>query len=194
MAGEGGEERAIVNALKNDAEKSIPQAAEHISGFTGDTAATLRGQLESTQSLESSVRDSFDGLNPENAGKDLMQRTTSTGVQRDVQYYRFSEQELKEAGITSNGVDRIEVGKTDPVDVVSGQLVAATLDVLRRGVLPLMLRSSGPAGRAPWTSGSWSSRTASVSWETRGRRWTTARRRGSHWDFRSFPRTAPAGR
>jgi RHS repeat-associated protein len=146
MAGEGGEERAIVNALKNDAEKSIPQAAEHISGFTGDTAATLRGQLESTQSLESSVKDSFDGLNPQNAGKDLMQRTTSTGVQRDVQYYRFSEQELKEAGITSNGVDRIEVGKTDPVDVVSGQLVAATLDVLRQGVLPLMLRRSYASG------------------------------------------------
>jgi RHS repeat-associated protein len=146
---EGGEERAVFIGLKNDAEDSLPKAAEHIGEFHGDTAQELAQQVERHAAIEADLTDTFEGLNetPPGAGTpSVISRTTSAGTSRDVQYYSFSDDELEAAGITSKGADDVETGGTDPVDLVSGRLIASTTDVVRLGVLPLVARRAYISG------------------------------------------------
>lgn len=145
----GGEEKAVFVGLKNDAEDSLPKAAEHMSAFHGDTADELDQQVASHTTNEVNLKRKFDDMNetpPEPGLTGKVTRTTTTGATRDAQYYNFSDEELEAAGITSKGADDVETGGTDPVDLVSGQLIASTIDVVRIGVLPLVVRRAYTSG------------------------------------------------
>lgn len=54
--------------------------------------------------------------------------------------------EVTEAGVESAGVSSAETAGTDPVDVVSGQLLESTTDVALPGVLSLLLRRTYASG------------------------------------------------
>ncbi|HET9171194.1 MAG TPA: RHS repeat-associated core domain-containing protein [Actinospica sp.] len=149
---EGGEERAVFIGLKQDAEDSLPKAAEHMGEFHGKTADELEQQVERHGTNELNLKRKFDDMNdspPETSQvgtKGKVTRTTGTGATRDVEYYEFSDKELEDAGLKSKGTDDVETGGTDPVDLVSGQLIASTTDVARIGVLPLVLGRSYASG------------------------------------------------
>ena len=55
---------------------------------------------------------------------------------------------VPEAGIESTGASSAETGGTDPIDVVSGQLLASAVDVALDGILPLVLRRAYASGYA----------------------------------------------
>lgn len=139
---EGGEERAVFIGLKNDAQDSLPKAAEHYSGFHGGTADELERQLDAHVTNDLTGKGKFDEITALSGqgSTGVTSRTTTAGVSKDHTYYKLSDKELEEAGITSKGVDGAETGGTDPVDLVSGQLVATTTDAVRLGVLPLIVR------------------------------------------------------
>lgn len=148
----GGEERAVFIGLKNDAEDSLPKAAEHMGEFHGNTADELDQQIERHSTNDLNLKRKFDDMNdtpPETSSvgsKGTVTRTTGTGASREVEYYQFSDKELEDAGIKSKGSDDVETGGTDPVDLVSGQLVASTIDAVRIGVLPLVVGRAYASG------------------------------------------------
>ncbi len=148
----GGEERAVFIGLKNDAEDSLPKAAEHMGEFHGNTADELDQQIERHTTNNLDLKRKFDEINntpPETSqvgAKGTVTRVTGKGASRDVEYHEFSDKELEDAGITSKGADDVETGGTDPVDLVSGQLVASTTDVVRIGILPLVVSRAYTSG------------------------------------------------
>ena len=149
------DEAAIVNGLKNDAQQSIPKVAKALSSFSHDTTDGMDKSLEAHATTESANTETLTSAGAERTFDETvsgqtqtMTRTTTTGAAKDVEFYRFSDSELEEAGITSKGADDVETGGTDPVDLVSGQLVASTTDVVRLGVLPLVLRRAYASGYA----------------------------------------------
>jgi RHS repeat-associated protein len=146
---EGGEERAVFIGLKNDAQDALPKVAEHIGGFHGGTANELDRQLDAhiTTDLESGRNLDQLGQRPAQSAPALGSPSVgSAAAARGGGYRTFSEQEVNAAGVESKGVDDVETGATDPVDLVSGQLLVAAGDVRLDGVLPLVLRRAYASG------------------------------------------------
>ncbi len=146
---EGGEERAVIVGLKNDAQDSLPKVAEHIGGFQGGTADKLDRQLDAHVTNDLGGKRKFDEVDqtpkqvvpsPKRPAPDPAAGTRSGG------YRTFSQEEVEAAGVGSKGVEDVETGRTDPVDLVSGQLLAVATDVRLDAVLPLLLRRAYASG------------------------------------------------
>ena len=133
------------------------QGAEAISskllGKVADTeeqnlGESLETEAKNTDGFENEMSKLEGNSDPEVGSVQSTTRTTGAGVPKDVAYYEFSDDELEAAGITSKGADDVETGGTDPVDLVSGQLIASTTDLVRLGVLPLIVRRAYTSGYA----------------------------------------------
>lgn len=147
------EEAAIINGLKDDAQQALPDIAKSAGKFADNTADRMDGSLAAHAETETGNEDLLNAAGKRPAGdpavgepKPKVMRTKTDGSEEPIKYHQFTDKELEDAGIKSKGADDVETGGTDPVDVVSGQLVASTTDLVRHGVLPLVLHRAYASG------------------------------------------------
>ena len=152
MSGNNAQKDAA-EALQESFGKGLGDAAHTTADFHEDTGVKLK-----TATDEHVETDQTQAENLGQVAKPKVTRIKTTGEEVDVSYHPLSPEDLKSAGITmedyqdggikADGVDEAETGGTDPVDLVSGQLIAATTDVGRQGVLPLLVRRAYASGYA----------------------------------------------
>src|SRR6266700_5574760 len=147
--GAGGEEKAVFVGLKNDAEQALPQAAHHMAQFAEDTSRTVDQGVAAHVEGDAQLGSDFTHLaerppeetpvsSPAQSGATPTGGVRSTGA--------ISDKSVPEAGVESSGVGGAESGPTDPVDLVSGQLLESVIDFSLPGVLPLVLRRAYASG------------------------------------------------
>ncbi|MBS2966072.1 RHS repeat protein [Actinocrinis puniceicyclus] len=143
----GGEEKAIFVALRDDAQKALKDAGEKAGSFAEETAQGAEKNLDAHLATENEVTDSINAIGKRPAEAPLenpvskMPKTSGGGGRPSV-----PEGDVTDAGVSSGGARSAETGATDPVDVVSGQLLEKVIDFSLPGVLPLVLRRTYASG------------------------------------------------
>ena len=147
MAG-GGEEKAVFEGLKNDAEQYLPQAAHKAATFAETTAEGVDKNVAEHVARDAQLGDDFTNLaeRPPEAPAVSSPTAPASGGSAGRGPGVLSDEPVAQAGVESGGVSSAETGATDPVDLVSGQLLETAIDVSLPGVLPLVLRRSYASG------------------------------------------------
>lgn len=124
-----------------------------IGGAADTEEGNLGGTLETNTRIATNMRNELarlDGDGESGAGEVSAPETAPaaapTGGDADAGPVADQGPDVPEAGQTGAGNEGTETGGTDPVDVVSGQLLAATADLALPGVLPLVLRRAYASG------------------------------------------------
>lgn len=137
----------IIKNVADEAVKGVEKAGTELEG----------GMRNVGQELKRSA-DTYDQANSDNLGKirkiaegdvkDARQDTGVTGGGGGAEPLKdpAGGEDVPEAGVKSGGVSSAETGATDPVDLVSGQLLDSVIDFSLPGVLPLVLRRSYASG------------------------------------------------
>jgi RHS repeat-associated protein len=140
-----GEEKAIFVGLRDDAQKTLPDAAKHASSFADDTADRMENSLGRHAENEATQEENLTSIGKRPAQEPQDVRPTkapkTNAAPDDV-----PDGDVTDAGVTSGGASSAESGATDPVDVVSGQLLETAIDFSLPGVLPLVLRRAYTSG------------------------------------------------
>lgn len=142
-----GEEKAIFVGLRNDAQESLPSAAKHVSSFGDDTAGRMETALGKHADNELAQEQNLTSLGKRPAEEPQPVRPTKAPKTNSAQNTGdVPGGEVTDAGVSSGGASSAESGATDPVDVVSGQLLETVIDFSLPGVLPLVLRRAYASG------------------------------------------------
>ena len=111
-------------------------------------STTLETEARNTQGLQSELS-GLDGSADSTAGEidpDSAALSTPSDAETPPAPEEDQGPDVQEAGQPAGGNDSTENGGTDPVDVVSGQLLISTTDLALPGVLPLVLRRAYASG------------------------------------------------
>ena len=142
-----GEEKAIFVGVRNDLQDTLPNAAKHAGSFGEDTAGRMETALGKHADNELQQEQNLTAIGkrpaeePQQVRSAKAPKTNAGQAAGDV-----PKGDVTDAGIGSGGASSAESGATDPVDVVSGQLLEAVLDFSLPGVLPLVLRRAYASG------------------------------------------------
>jgi len=143
QAAEAGTKQVLIPAVK-----SMGDALDEVSASVGTGAervadTTLEADATAAQGLHQAV-DGLDGAPDAEASQITPEEAPTTTPKASAPASEGPVQDegpsVPEAGVTSTGASTAETGGTDPIDVVSGQLVTTSIDLLLPGVLPLILR------------------------------------------------------
>ena len=148
MAG-GGEEKAVFEGLKNDAEQYLPQAASKAAGFAEATAEGVDRNVAAHMEQDAQLGRDFQQMAerpPQAPAVTDPAPAVGGGTSGSGAAGVLSDKDVPAAGIEATGVSGAESGPTDPVDLVSGQLLESVIDFSLPGVLPLVLRRTYASG------------------------------------------------
>ena len=137
--------KAIEDGVKQVAEHVGPRLGPKLKEFIEDTKNGMVKSAENTAKTEAENKQAIEGILQDG------ERTAGNDVERAATGLRPGEGErdlggTKGGGQASEGNGSVETGGTDPVDVVSGQMVTSAVDVDLAGLLPLILRRAYASG------------------------------------------------
>ena len=150
MAGQGQRDAAI--ALKDTFGKAADDITSKTADFHDLTATASLDGAHAFGDVDTQFGDTFTGLDQgsetvptpepdEGAGQAASDGRSGSPPPADE-----NAPDVSEAGVESTGAGDAETAGTDPVDVVSGQLLETTTDVALPGVLPLLMRRAYASG------------------------------------------------
>ena len=141
-----GEEKAIFVGVRNDLQDTLPGAAKHASSFADDTAGRMDASLSRHAENEATQEQNLTALGKRPVEQPQDVRPTKAPKTNTADTGQVPGGDVTDAGVTSGGASSAESGATDPVDVVSGQLLETVIDFSLPGVLPLVLRRAYTSG------------------------------------------------
>ncbi|MBR7828168.1 RHS repeat protein [Actinospica sp. MGRD01-02] len=140
-----GEEKAIFVGVRNDLQETLPGAAKHASSFADDTAGRMDAALGRHAENEAAQEQNLTALGKRPA-EEPQEVRPAKAPKTNSNTGEVPQGDVTDAGVTSGGASSAESGPTDPVDVVSGQLLETVIDFSLPGVLPLVLRRAYTSG------------------------------------------------
>ena len=137
--------KAIEDGVKEVAEHVGTRLGPKLKEFIEDTKNGMIKSAENTAKAEAENKRAIEGILQDG------ERSAGNDVERAASGLRPGEREpglggSRGGGQASEGNGSVETGGTDPVDVVSGQMVTSAVDVDLAGLLPLILRRAYASG------------------------------------------------
>lgn len=136
---------AVFKALASDAEQAARNIVDSIAKVTEEAAEKEEANLGNLLESESKAAKSFSDLSGERVPEERVTPSSAGGSGRGGGP-GADEPTPGQGGQHSEGNGNAETGRTDPVDVVSGQMITTAADLVLPGLLPLVLRRAYASG------------------------------------------------
>ncbi|HEY0807955.1 MAG TPA: RHS repeat-associated core domain-containing protein, partial [Pseudonocardiaceae bacterium] len=136
-----GELSAVFRGLAKDATQAATNIARSVAAVTEQAAARQEANIAKILENEAKIARSFTGADEPKLPQENVKPSSVRAEPKPA-----AEPPAKGGGQQSEGNAKAETGRTDPVDVVSGQMITMATDLVLPGLLPLVLRRAYASG------------------------------------------------